>query len=74
MNKGKQSFLLETKKYTLDSLLKVAKIQSTSSSNKIEGIYTADKRISEIVNQKININKIKVCLMTYFFMKNKNDI
>ena len=38
--KGKQSFLLETKKNTLNSLLNVAKIQSTSSSNKIEGIYT----------------------------------
>ena len=46
--KGKQSFLLDTKKDTLETLLKVAKIQSTSSSNKIEGIYTTDKRINEI--------------------------
>ena len=51
--KGKQSYLLNTKKDTLDTLLKVAKIQSTSSSNKIEGIYTTDKRINEIVNQKL---------------------
>ena len=51
--KGKQSYLLETKKDTLDSLLKVAKIESTTSSNKIEGIYTTDKRINEIVNQKL---------------------
>lgn len=51
--KGKQSFLLNSKKDTLDTLLKVAKIQSTSSSNKIEGIYTTDKRINEIVNQKL---------------------
>lgn len=51
--KGKQSYLLETKKDTLETLLKVAKIQSTSSSNKIEGIYTTDKRINEIVNQKL---------------------
>lgn len=51
--KGKQSYLLDTKKNTLDTLLKVAKIQSTSSSNKIEGIYTTDKRINEIVNQKL---------------------
>ena len=51
--KGKQSYLLETKKDTLKTLLKVAKIQSTSSSNKIEGIYTTDKRINEIVNQKL---------------------
>ena len=51
--KGKQSYLLNTKKDTLDTLLKVAKIESTSSSNKIEGIYTTDKRINEIVNQKL---------------------
>jgi len=51
--KGKQSYLLETKKNTLKTLLKVAKIQSTSSSNKIEGIYTNDKRINEIVNERL---------------------
>ena len=51
--KGKQSYLLETKKDTLDTLLKVAKIQSTYASNKIEGISTTDKRIYEIVNQKL---------------------
>ena len=51
--KGKQSYLLDTKKNTLDTLLKVAKIQSTTSSNKIEGIYTTDKRIREIVNQRL---------------------
>lgn len=51
--KGKQSYLLGTKNGTLETLLKVAKIQSTSSSNKIEGIYTTDKRIEKIVNQKL---------------------
>ena len=51
--KGKQSYLLDTKKDALETLLKVGKIQSTSSSNKIEGIYTTDKRINEIVNQKL---------------------
>jgi len=51
--KGKQSYLLDAKKDTLETLLKVAKIQSTSSSNKIEGIYTTDKTINEIVNQKL---------------------
>lgn len=50
--KGRQSFLLETKKDTLETLLKVAKIQSTSSSNKIEGIYTTDKRLNDIVIKK----------------------
>lgn len=51
--KGKQSYLLETKKDTLDTLLKVAKIESTSSSNRIEGIYTTDKRINELVTEKL---------------------
>ncbi len=51
--KGKQSYLLDTKKNILNTLLKVAKVQSISSSNKIEGIYTTDKRINEIVNQKL---------------------
>lgn len=51
--KGKQSYLLDTKKDTLETLLKVAKIESTFSSNKIEGIYTTDKRIEKIVNQKL---------------------
>ena len=51
--KGKQSYLLDSKKDSLETLLKVARIQSTSSSNKIEGIYTTDKRINEIVNRKL---------------------
>jgi len=50
--KGKQSYLLENKSDILNTLLNIAQIQSTSSSNKIEGIYTTDKRIREIVNQK----------------------
>lgn len=51
--KGKQSYLLDNRKDVLDNLLKIARIQSTSSSNKIEGISTTDKRINEIVNQKL---------------------
>lgn len=51
--KGRHSLLLDTKNDTLETLLTVAKIQSTSSSNKIEGIYTTDKRINEIVKQKL---------------------
>ena len=46
--KGEQPYLLETQKDTLESLTDIAKIESTSSSNKIEGIYTTDKRINEI--------------------------
>ena len=51
--KGKQPFLIDTKKRTLDTLLNVAKIQSTSASNKIEGINVADKRINGLINQKL---------------------
>ena len=45
--KGKQSYLLENKSDILNTLLNIAQIQSTSSSNKIEGIYTTDKRIRD---------------------------
>ncbi len=51
--KGKQSYLLDSKKDILDTLLNIAKIESTSSSNKIEGISTTDKRIKEIIVQKL---------------------
>ena len=51
--KGREAYLIDTKQDVLDSLLKVAKIQSTSSSNKIEGISTTDKRINELVNLKL---------------------
>lgn len=37
---------------TLDRLVQVAKIQSTSSSNRIEGIYTTDSRLNEIMANK----------------------
>ena len=51
--KGKQSFLIDSKKRALVTLLNVAKIQSTSASNKIEGIDASDKRINGIINQKL---------------------
>ena len=50
---GRQYYLLETKIDDLNTLLKIAKIQSTSSSNKIEGISTTYDRINQIVNKKI---------------------
>ena len=36
----------------LKTLLEVALIQSTGASNRIEGIYTSDKRLEELVSQK----------------------
>lgn len=51
--KGKQTLYIESKSDILTNLLDIAKIQSTESSNKIEGIYTTDERIKEIVNNKV---------------------
>lgn len=37
---------------TLERLVEVAKIQSTDSSNRIEGIYTTDSRLKQIISNK----------------------
>ena len=50
--KGKQGLYMEAKPDILSKLLSISKIQSTSSSNKIEGIDTTDQRMSEIVMSK----------------------
>lgn len=47
--KGKQDLYVEAKADVLFSLLKIAKIQSTEASNRIEGIYTSDARLKEIM-------------------------
>ena len=47
--KGKQALYLEARPNVLDSLCEFAKIQSTDASNRIEGIFTSEKRLSEIV-------------------------
>ena len=51
-NKGKQELYSEMQRDVLETLVKIAKVQSTSSSNRIEGISTSDKRFAEIVNEK----------------------
>ncbi len=51
--KGKQTLYIEAKHDILSSLLNIAKIQSTEYSNKIEGIQTTDKRINELINDKV---------------------
>ena len=50
--KGRQSLFIESKADSLTQLLEIAKIQSTESSNKIEGIYTSDDRIKMIALNK----------------------
>lgn len=50
--RGKQDMFLSAKPELLAALLAVAKIQSTSASNKIEGIVTTDARIKALVAEK----------------------
>ena len=51
-HKGKQELFLEAHIDELKTLLEVAFIQSTGASNRIEGIYTSDNRLKELVYQK----------------------
>ena len=51
-HKGRQELFLEANIDELKTFLEVALIQSTGASNRIEGIYTSDKRLEELVSQK----------------------
>lgn len=51
-HKGKQELFIEANSDELNTLLEIAKIQSTGASNRIEGIYTSDKRLEELVRMK----------------------
>ncbi len=51
-HKGKQELFLEANIDELKTLLEVALIQSTGASNRIEGIFTSDTRLEELVSQK----------------------
>ena len=50
--KGEQNNFLGATKDTLTHLVEIAKIQSTESSNKIEGIYTSSDRLAKILKDK----------------------
>ena len=50
--KGEQNLFIEAQADTLAKLVEVAKIQSTEASNKIEGIYTANERLQELMAEK----------------------
>lgn len=50
--KGKQELYLNARADVLNALVEVAKIQSTASSNRIEGIATTDARMRELMSQK----------------------
>lgn len=50
--KGRQDLFVHQKPAQLDRLIEVAKIQSTESSNRIEGIVTTSTRIKKLVEEK----------------------
>lgn len=50
--RGKQSLFAKAKPAVLTNLVDIAKVQSTGSSNRIEGIYTSDERLEALVMQK----------------------
>jgi Fic family protein len=51
-HKGKQELYIEAHADTLNTLMEIAKVQSTGASNRIEGIHTTDKRLEELVKEK----------------------
>lgn len=51
--RGKQELYMEAYPDVLAAMVNVAKIQSTGASNRIEGIYTSEKRLGDLVNQKV---------------------
>ena len=50
--KGRQELFIEAEPHILKGMLEVAKIQSTGASNRIEGIFTSDERLRELVAHK----------------------
>lgn len=50
--KGRQDLLIDAHKDELKTLVDIAKIQSVGASNRIEGIFTSDKRLKELTEEK----------------------
>jgi Fic family protein len=50
--KGRQDLLIDANKDELKTLVDIAKIQSVGASNRIEGIFTSDKRLKELTEEK----------------------
>ena len=50
--KGEQNLFIEAKADALSQLLEIAKIQSTEASNRIEGIYTSNERLEQLIKEK----------------------
>lgn len=52
-HRGRQALYEATRPDVLETLVEVAKIQSTSTSNKIENISTSDKRLRDLMAEKV---------------------
>ena len=50
--KGRQQLYLAQKPADLDRLVDLAKIQSTEASNAIEGIFTTNQRLAQLMSEK----------------------
>lgn len=50
--KGRQELYLKQKPKKLDRLIELSKVQSTESSNEIEGIVTTNRRFVQLMNEK----------------------
>ena len=50
--KGRQELFIRQKPVELERLVKIAKIQSTEASNKIEGIVTTSTRMKQLFEEK----------------------
>jgi Fic family protein len=50
--KGKQELYMTAQPDVLSAMLDIAKIQSTGASNRIEGIYTSEARLTQLVRHK----------------------
>jgi Fic family protein len=51
-SKGKQDLYIEAHSDALSSLMGIALVQSTNASNRIEGIFTSDQRLRDLVTKK----------------------
>lgn len=53
--KGRQDLYLSSQPAILDTMVEVAKVQSTETSNRLEGIHTSDKRLREIMQENTDL-------------------
>lgn len=53
--KGRQDLYLSSQPGILDTMVEIAKIQSTETSNRLEGIHTSNKRLREIMQENTDL-------------------